>query len=174
MIVAVDGLKTAGIVFVAAIVQVSVLNEITLFGGSADLVLLTLVAVALLRGSIYGAVAGFGAGLIIDTATLETLGVTALLLTLAGYWIGRYGETTGRERAHAPLVAVAVITVLYSIGALVLNYMLGQAVSPAAVFDALLPTMLWNVLLAIPVYALIRKLLGERAVERGQEAQLFG
>jgi rod shape-determining protein MreD len=171
---AVDALKTAGIVFVAAIVQVSILNEITLFGGSADLILLTLVAVALLRGSIYGALAGFGAGLIIDTATLETLGVTALLLTLAGYWIGRYGETTGRERAHAPLVAVAVVTVLYAIGALVLNYMLGQAVSPGAVFDALLPTMLWNVLLAIPVYALIRKLLGERAVERGPEAQLFG
>ena len=39
--------------------------------------------------------------------TLDTLGVTALLYALAGYWTGRYGETTGRDRAHAPLLAVA-------------------------------------------------------------------
>jgi rod shape-determining protein MreD len=171
---ALDAVKTAAIVFVAAILQVSVLNPITLFGGSADLVLLVLVAIALLRGSVFGAAAGFFAGLIIDTATLATLGVTALLLTLAGYWIGRYGETTGRDRAHAPLVAVAVITLLYAVAALALNYMLGENVSPGAVFDALLPTMLWNVLLAVPVYALCRRLLGNREGDRVQEVQLLG
>ena len=32
-----------------------------------------------------------------------------LLLTLAGYWIGRYGETTGRDRGHAPFLAVAIL-----------------------------------------------------------------
>jgi rod shape-determining protein MreD len=171
---ALDALKSAVIVFVAAIAQVSILNAITVFGGSADLVLVTLVAVALLRGSIFGAAGGFFAGLVIDTANLATLGVTALLLTLAGYWIGRYGETTGRDRAHAPLVGVAVITLLYAVGALVLNYVLGEDVSPAAVFHALPPTMLWNVLLAVPVYALCRRLLGEREGGRAPEAQLFG
>jgi rod shape-determining protein MreD len=171
---ALDVLKTAAIVFVATIVQVSVLNAITVFGASADLVLVTLVAVGLLRGSVFGAAAGFFAGLVIDAATLATLGVTALLLTLAGYWIGRYGETTGRDRAHAPLVAVAVITVLYAVGALVLSYVIGEDVSPAAVFHALLPTMLWNVLFAVPVYALCRRLLGDRVGGHAQEAQIFG
>jgi rod shape-determining protein MreD len=171
---AADALKTAAIVFAAAIVQVSVLNSITLFGGYADLLLLTLVAVALLRGSVFGAASGFLAGLVVDTATLGTLGVAALLLTLAGYWIGRYGETTGRDRAHAPLVAVAVITFLYSVCALALNYVLGEDVSPGAVFGALLPTMLWNVLLAVPVYALCRRLLGNRPGERAQEVHLLG
>ena len=75
--------------------------------------LVTLVSVALLRGTIFGAVAGFGAGLVVDTATLQTLGVSSLLLTIAGYWIGRYGETTGRDRTHAPFVSVAVVTILY-------------------------------------------------------------
>jgi rod shape-determining protein MreD len=174
MPIAVDAAKTVAIVFVASIVQVSILNAISPFGGSPDLVLVTLVAVSLLRGSVFGAGAGFLAGMIIDTATLATLGVTALLLTLAGYWIGRYGETTGRDRAHAPLVAVAVITILYSAGALVLNFMLGEDVSPAAVFDALLPTMLWNVLLAVPVYALCRKAFGRRVDDRVQEVELLG
>lgn len=170
---AVDVLKTAAIAFVATIVQVSVLNATTPFGGAPDLVLVTLVAIALLRGSVYGAAAGFFAGLVIDTATLATLGVTSLLLTLAGYWIGRYGETTGRDRAHAPLVSVAVITILYTVGALVLRFMLGEDVSPGDVFHALPPTLLWNVILAVPVYALCRRLLGQRD-ERVQEVELLG
>ena len=39
---------------------------------------------------------------------------------------GRYGETTGRDRAHAPLLSIAVITILYQVSALVLRYMLGE------------------------------------------------
>ena len=169
-----DALKTAAIVFVAAIVQVSVLNAVSLLGGAPDLMLVTLVAISLLRGSVFGAVAGFGAGLIMDTATLDVLGFTSLLLTLAGYWLGRYGETTGRDRAHAPLVAVAVITIVYAIAALALRFMLGEDVAPGAVFEALLATVLWNVLLAVPVYALCRRLLGRGPEGRVQEVELLG
>ena len=57
------------------------------------------VCIALAAGSIAGAVAGFAGGLLVDVMTLGTLGTTSLVLTLAGYWAGRYGETTGRGRA---------------------------------------------------------------------------
>ena len=169
-----DALKAAGIVFVAAILQASVLNGMSLAGGTPDVVLVAIVAVALLRGSAYGAAAGFFAGLVLDTATLATLGLTSLLLTLAGYWIGRYGETTGRDRAHAPLVSVAVMTFLYAIAALALRYMIGEESSAGAVFDALLPGMVFNVVLAVPVYALCRRLLGERDSDRVREMELVG
>ncbi len=109
-----DGVKAAVLLFVAAIAQVSIFSQIHVFGGVPDLLLVTLVAVALLRGSVAGAVGGFFAGLLVDTASLGTLGLTSLVLTLAGYWIGRYGETTGRDRAHAPFLSVAVVTVLYA------------------------------------------------------------
>ena len=66
------------------LVQVSLLVRYTPLGGTADLVLVALVSIALLRGSVFGALAGFGAGLLIDTANLGTLGFTSLLLTLAG------------------------------------------------------------------------------------------
>jgi rod shape-determining protein MreD len=154
-----DIAKAAALMFVAAIVQVTLLSEIDVFHGTPDLVLVTLVAVALLRGTIFGAAAGFGAGLVVDTATLQTLGITSLLLTIAGYWIGRYGETTGRDRTHAPFVSVAVVTVLYSIGALVLHYMLGDPVSAHRVLiDALPFELLFNLALTLPVYALVRRL----------------
>ena len=154
-----DVAKAAAAMFVAAIVQVTILNDIALFHGAPDLVLVALVAIALLRGTIFGAVAGFGVGLVVDTATLQTLGVTSLLLAIAGYWIGRYGETTGRDRTHAPFVSVAVVTVLYSVGALVLHYMLGDPASAHRVLVEALPfELLFNLLLTLPVYALARRL----------------
>jgi rod shape-determining protein MreD len=169
-----DIAKAAGAMFLAAIVQVTILNDMALFHGAPDLVLVTLVTVALLRGTIFGAAAGFGAGLVVDTATLQTLGVTSLLLTIAGYWIGRYGETTGRDRTHAPFVSVGVVTILYSIGALVLHYMLGDPASAHRVLVEALPfELLFNLLLTLPVYTLARRLF--RPPPNGlEEVRLLG
>lgn len=154
-----DVAKGAALMFVAAILQVTLLTNLDVNHGAPDLVLVTLVSVALLRGTIFGAVAGFGAGLIVDTATLQTLGVSSLLLTIAGYWIGRYGETTGRDRTHAPFVSVGVVTILYSIGALVLHYMLGDPASAYRVLIQALPfQLLFNLLLTLPVYAVTRRI----------------
>jgi len=160
-----DAAKVAGLVFLVALVQVTLLSPIDIFGGTPDLVLVTLVAIALLRGSIVGASAGFAVGLLVDTATLGTLGVTSLLLTLAGYWIGRYGETTGRDRGHAPFLSVLVVTILSAFGALILHYMLGQDASAQAVLvDGLPPEVIFNLLLTLPVYAVVRRLLRPRPV----------
>ena len=170
-----DGVKAAVLLFVAAIAQVSIFSQLHIYGAAPDLLLVTLVAVALLRGSIAGAVAGFLAGLLIDTATLGTLGLTSLVLTLAGYWIGRYGETTGRDRGHAPFLSVAVITVLYEFGLLVVHFVLGESAPAGAVVRALLPAIVLNLVLTGPLYALTRRLL--RPVEREAlttEVQLLG
>ena len=152
-----DTAKTAIAFFVAVIVQAAIVSSVAPGGGTADLVLVTLAAVALLRGAVFGSIAGFYAGFLLDTANLGTLGVSSLLLTLAGYWIGRYGETTGRDRAHAPLVSIAVVTVLYAFGAVALHAMLGEPVSVQAGLRALPAQILLNLLLTVPVYALVRR-----------------
>jgi len=129
----------------------------------------------LLRGSVVGAVGGFCAGLVVDTASLGTLGLTSLVLTLAGYWIGRYGETTGRDRAHAPFLSVAVVTVLYQFGLLVVHFVLGENAPAGAVVRSLVPAIVLNLILTAPIYALARRLL--RPVDRGEltaEVQLLG
>jgi rod shape-determining protein MreD len=157
--IALDGVKAAALLFVAAVIQVSILNSVTVLGGTPDLLLVTLCAVALLRGSIFGAVGGFFAGLVVDTATLETMGLTALLLTLVGYWVGRYGETTGRGR-YAPLLSVGVVTILYAVAGLLIRFMLGEGGSPEAVLlDALPPSLLFNLLIALPVFLFCRWIL---------------
>ncbi|CAN5239814.1 hypothetical protein BH18ACT12_BH18ACT12_06330 [soil metagenome] len=168
-----DGAKAAALFFFVVVVQLSIIANVELLGGRANLLLVTLVTVALLRGAVFGAVAGFSAGLLADTGVFGTLGFTALLLTLAGYWVGRYGETTGRDRAHAPLLSIAVITVLYQVSALILRFILGQPAPAGHIFTMLVPTVVLNLLLTVPVYALVRRLLRPREwVPR--EVQLLG
>ena len=155
----VDAAKAGALLFFVVVVQLAIMAQVTILGGHPNLLLVTVVCVALLRGALFGAVAGFTAGLLADTGVFGTLGFTALLLTLAGYWTGRYGETTGRDRAHAPVVSIAVITFLYQIAALVLRFMLGQNAPAGAIFEGLFPTILLNLILTLPVYAVVRRLL---------------
>ncbi len=168
------GARISVIVFVIAILQISVFSSVTVGGSPPDVLLVTLVMLALLRGAVTGAVIGFVAGLIVDVATLGTLGVTSLPLTLAGYWAGRYGETTGRGRSHAPLAAAVAATVFVQIGGYVLDSLLGGPVAVGAALLTLPAAVVWNAVLAYPVFGLVRRLVGatERA-ERSREVELL-
>jgi rod shape-determining protein MreD len=169
-----DGVKAAVVLFVAALLQLAVLSEYAAFR-TASIVLVALLSVALLRGSIFGAVAGFGTGLMLDSATLGTLGVTSLLLTVFGFWIGRYGETTARDRFHAPFLSVAVVTVLFAVGQLMLQFVLGEAAPAGDVVNSLPLALLVNLLLTLPVYALVRRLFPPLELgDRVREVRLLG
>jgi rod shape-determining protein MreD len=169
-----DGLKAALVLFVAALLQLAVLSQYSAFR-SASIVLVALLAVALLRGSVFGAVAGFGTGLMLDSATLGTLGVTSLLLTVFGFWIGRYGETTARDRFHAPFLSVAVVTVLFGVGQLLLQFVLGEPAPAGLLVDGMPVALLVNLLLTLPVYALIRRLFPPLELgDRVREVRLLG
>jgi rod shape-determining protein MreD len=167
-------LRVIALVFVVALLQAVVFSSTLVLGGAPDLLLVTIVAVGLLRGSVVGAFAGFGGGFLVDLVTLDTLGVTSLVLTLAGFWAGRYGETTGRSRTMAPVIAVGVITVLAAIFGFGLRYLLGEeVVAHQALLTALLPAFVLNVLFAFSLHRLVRRILGVKlALEPSAEVEL--
>ena len=158
-----EGLRASVVLFVAAMLQVVIVSALVFGGGAPDLLLVTVVALGLLRGSVPGAAFGFAGGLIVDLLTLATLGVTSLVLTLAGFWAGRWAETTVRNRRLAPLVAVGVISVLAGAFSFVLHWMLGHDVATEyALVTVLVPTLLANLVLAFPVYFAVRAAASER------------
>jgi rod shape-determining protein MreD len=155
-------LRAFAVVFVASMLQVVIVSTLVVGGGSPDLLLVVVVALGLLRGSSAGAVLGFVGGLVVDVVTLGTLGVTSLVLTLAGFWAGRYGETTGRDRRLAPVIAVAAITVAAAAFGYVLHYLLGEdVVARTVLLTTLVPALVANVILALPVHRLVRLVVGE-------------
>jgi rod shape-determining protein MreD len=171
-----DAAAVTVLVFVAALLQATLFSSLDVLGGTPDVLLLVLIGVALLRGSVQGAVAGFGGGLLLDVVTLDTLGVTALVLALAGYGAGRYGETTGRGRAHAPVLAVVVVTVLVALLGFFLHFLIGEEVSVRrALVESLLAGLGLNLIFGAPVFALCRAVLRPfQPAERATEVRLLG
>lgn len=147
------------LVLVAAVVQVTVVTGMRILGAEPDLLLVTIVCAALLAGSLPGAIAGFAGGLVVDVMTLGTLGTTSIVLTLAGYWAGRYGETTGRGRAYAPPLAAFAISLLAGIGGVALHFLVGQPVSAREALVVALPSAVLAAVLALGIYRLCRAFL---------------
>ncbi len=165
----IDALKIAALVFVAGVLQASVFSGADLLGGTPDVLLLALLGVSLQRGAVAGAAAGFLGGLVLDVATLQSLGVSSLLLTLVGYWAGRFGEATSGERRYVPLASVLAATVFVALGGYLLHFMLGaNLVAERALVATLLPGLGLNLLVGVPVLAGCRTLL--RPHERGERS----
>jgi len=151
------GLRVAPLIFVAAVFQVGAVAGARVLGAEPDLLLVVVVVVALVAGSITGAVSGFAGGLLVDVMTLDTLGTTSIVLTVAGYWAGRYGETTGRGRPYAAPLAAFAITLLATPANVALHFLLGQPVSAHAAFATLIPSAIVNGLLAVCLRPLVRR-----------------
>ena len=166
--------RVSALVFAAAMLQTVIVSSLVLGGGAPDLLLVVVICLGLRLGSVPGAIFGFAGGLVVDFLTLDTLGITSLVLTLAGFWAGRYAETTGRGRRLAPLVAVGAITVLAGVFGFVLHYMLGDdVVARHALVTALAPALVVNLLLALPVHALVRATVHESDVaETSREVEV--
>ena len=156
-----DVLKAAALLLVVAIAQLTILNPLEAIDGSADVLLCVLVALALLRGPAFGALAGFWAGLVVDTASLGTLGLTSLLLVLVGYGVGWFGEVTS-VRSSQPVrvwLAVAGATVVFFVGSALVTVLLGSSIAfGSSVVRSLLPALGLNLLIAYPVFVVVRRL----------------
>jgi rod shape-determining protein MreD len=145
---------------VASILQLTAISQITIFGVPADLSPLIVASVGFLTGSVPGAVFGFGFGLFADTALMQTLGVTSLVLTSVGYGAGRVRELRDPAHGLAPVAVGAAATTVAAIGVATLQFLLGvEAPVSGEVVRQVLMTIVLNTLLALPVYALIRRVL---------------
>jgi rod shape-determining protein MreD len=166
-------LRIAPLVFVAAVVQVTVLGGTRLLWAEPDLLLVTVVCIALAAGSIPGAAAGFAGGLLVDVMTLGTLGITSLVLTLAGYWAGRYGETTGRGRRYAPALAAFAISILAGLGGVALHVLLGEPVAARDALVTAVPSATLAAVLALGVSRITRPLLhAYQGYERARQVEI--
>ncbi|AKG42928.1 rod shape-determining protein MreD [Streptomyces sp. JH002] len=154
------------LVVVALVLQVTILARLQLPGAVPDLLLLTVLGLALVYGHVGGALVGFGAGLLADLAPPadHAVGRYALVLCVIGYAAGLTKPETGQHRsATVPMLVVAggalSSTLLYAgVGALVGD----TAARHVGLTGLLLTATLYDLLLApftVPlVMAMARRL----------------
>jgi rod shape-determining protein MreD len=142
------------------LLQVSAVTQITLFGTNADLMPLVVAAVGLLAGSISGACFGFFAGLFLDLALVQTVGLSSLVYVAVGYGAGRFRELRDPQSALVPLAVGGAATAAAAIGYSLMQFLLGVD-APVSFLLAreILATILLNAIIATPVYAIVRRLL---------------
>ncbi|MCW2784985.1 MAG: rod shape-determining protein MreD [Marmoricola sp.] len=147
------------LVCAAVVGQAVVFRFLAIDGVVPDLALIVVVAGAIARGPEFGALLGFGAGLLADLAPPadHVAGRWALALVLVGYLAGRVRQ----DARSSPLMAVVVVGAASFIATSVF------ALSGGLVGDGSLPvgpmlrviviSMLWDLLLApLVVPALLR------------------
>jgi rod shape-determining protein MreD len=144
----------------ASILQLTAASQVSIFGVPMDLSPLIVASVGFLAGSVPGAVFGFCFGLFADTALMQTLGVTSLVLTAVGYGAGRVRELRDPAHGLAPVAVGAAATAVAALTITLLQFLLGvEAPVSAQVIRQILMTIVLNTLLALPVYALCRRVL---------------
>jgi rod shape-determining protein MreD len=152
--------RLAILAVVIVLVQLMFFAQVPVFGAIADLSPLVVMAVGLLCGPVTGAAMGFTIGLMVDTALLQTMGLSSLVLIAVGYFAGRLREARDPQSTLAPIAlgagAAAIATVGYGIG----QFLLG-AQHPLSwlLVKQTLATIILDALIALPVTALVRRWL---------------
>lgn len=142
------------------VVQTAAVSQLPIAGANADVSPLLVMAVGLLCGSLAGGCFGFGVGLFVDLVSMQTLGVSSLVLLAVGYGAGRLREARDPEGSLVPLAAGAVATLMFSVGFALMQFLLGvDAPVSWALLRQTLATLVVNALIALPVHALVRRWL---------------
>jgi rod shape-determining protein MreD len=151
--------KAALLIVIAVALQTLVVSRVSVLGVTADLFLIFTVVVAICRGSMYGAVFGFVAGVVADVAFMETLGLRSLIYVLTGYFVGMVVIRFGAVNPWGVLLlaggASFVAQLLYGLS----QYAMGpRAGFFTIVGTQILPEMVLDALVTVPVYLLLVRL----------------
>ncbi len=146
---------------VTVVIQEAAVSQITIFGVSADLTVLVVMSVGLLAGSVPGAIMGFCTGLLVDMVLVQTLGVTSLLYIVIGFWCGRLRELRDPSHGLLPMAMGAAATAFAGLGMAIIQFLLGVD-TPVSwlLLQQIFITVLVNALIALPVYAAVRRVIG--------------
>ena len=167
-------LRIALILIVGVILQASFFSALPLLGAVPNVVPVLVICLALLGGAVVGAVCGFGAGLLLDSVLLQTLGVSSLALLAVGYLAGRYREAFEISNPLIPPLLVGGLTLVAQTAFAAIQLMLGVE-SPVSllVLREIIVQALLGALLAIPIYPLLRRLLRPALIEGSPRPRRF-
>ncbi len=159
-------LRIALLILAAVILQVSFLSYLHLFGAIPNAIPVVVACLGLLGGGVVGAVCGFAAGFVLDSVLLQTLGVSSLVLLCVGYLAGRYRESVEITSSWVPPLLAGGFTLLAAAGLAAVELMLGVEASVSILFlREVVVQGLLAVLLAIPLYPLIRRVLAPALID---------
>ncbi|SEJ91191.1 rod shape-determining protein MreD [Propionispira arboris] len=141
------------------ILQSSLLPIIAYNGVSPDILLIVVISFSLLRGSRFGFLMGFSAGLLEDLASGTFFGMNTFCKMILGYAFGLVEHKVFKENFFLPIMSMIIATSLNYFISAVLMVLLGYRFNLVHHMEhILLPLLLYNVIFAFPVHKFVYKI----------------
>lgn len=150
--------KLAAFFVLFAIIQISALNYIELLNVKPNILLVSVILLALYKGSRAGLEAGIIAGLLYDVSSTGTFGVSTLSFMLCGYAVGLLGRNVYEEN----LVLRSLIVFIFSLANGLIYYFVSsifQAMPPfvPSIKHIILPYSLYTALISPLIFLILKK-----------------
>ena len=110
----------------ALLVQTTVFSRLRFFDVMPDFMLLVAVAGGITAGPTRGAALGFASGMLIDLFLPTPLGLSALVFTLVGYWVGIANSGVLRSAWYIPMLTAGAASVAGVVFYAVVGSVLGE------------------------------------------------
>jgi len=153
-------LKSA-IIVVALLIQLTLINSITILGLKPDLIMIVVVVFSLMKGEKEGTISGFASGLLQDIFSIGLLGINAFAKTVIGFTCGILKEKIFYEHI---LFLIPIITFIASLIQSILIFLLLRAFGIEyslawSLKQVALPEALYSSLLSPFIFLAINKFL---------------
>lgn len=153
-------LLKGAIIVVALLIQLTLINSITILGLKPDLIMVVVVVFSLLKGEKEGTISGFASGLLQDIFSTSLLGINALAKTVIGFTCGILKEKIFYEHI---LFLIPVITFIASFMQSILIFLLLRAFGIEyglawSIKQIAIPEALYSSLLSPFIFLAINKL----------------
>jgi rod shape-determining protein MreD len=143
----------------AALLQSVLGPSLPLVRGRPDLVLVVVLAWAMLRGSVEGAIVGFIGGMLLDSVTYTQFGINTALFGLIGYCAGLPEVSVYRGNLPFFLGIAVLATLAYHTVYFLILQALGNSMPPLIeTYEAAVPASIMNALLVPLAFVVCRRL----------------
>ena len=145
------------VIFIAYILQSSLLTAIAYEGICVDLMMLIAVSISIIREQ-YAILAGFCIGLFHDLASGTFLGIHTFSLLIICFFSSVLSQRIYKENIFLPLATSVSATLLNNFIIALLIFLLGYNYNVWLVVNNALIALIYNLIFAYPVYLFVLKL----------------
>ncbi len=144
------------LLIIALMVQIAFFEHLEMYFISFDLILIAIVAITLLDGAFYGIIFGFVAGLILDLAVGDLVGVSALVYVLDAFIVWKLVEAGFRSKLTSQIFLVFIVTEANLIITNLIRFLFNYQVNLPGMGLDLLILPVFNILLMIIFYPVVK------------------
>ena len=148
------------------ILQIVFAEQLKLYYINFDFILVIIAALTFKNGTVSGMIYGFFTGIIFDLLSSKIVGISALILALDAFIIGRLMEAGLKQKIQSYVFIIFIISEINIIIINVIYYLFSYNIDFTSLSIDLLSKPFFNIILIFIIFPLMRvKFLGEELIE---------